>query len=51
MPDQNTPCLRIGMCFWKYDSWKGPIHDPDVSYSQDDYLAIERLPERQAQTP
>jgi len=32
------PCLRVGTCSWKYDSWKGLLYDEKKSYRADDYL-------------
>jgi uncharacterized protein YecE (DUF72 family) len=32
------PCLRIGTCSWKYDSWKGLIYEPEKEYHLYDYL-------------
>ena len=30
--------LRIGTCSWKYDSWKGLIHEAEKDYKPYDYL-------------
>jgi len=39
MPEEYRPCLRIGTCSWKYDSWKGLIYDPKKNYATGDYLS------------
>ena len=38
VPEQLKPFLRVGTCSWKYDSWKGLIYQPDLTYGPDDYL-------------
>jgi uncharacterized protein YecE (DUF72 family) len=38
IPDNYRPCLRIGTCSWKYDSWKGLIYNSNKKYHLGDYL-------------
>lgn len=38
IPEQYRPCLRIGMCSWKYDSWRGLVYDPQKRYAAAAYL-------------
>jgi hypothetical protein len=36
------PYLRIGMCSWKYNSWKGLVYDTEKQYSSCDYEINDR---------
>jgi uncharacterized protein YecE (DUF72 family) len=38
IPEKFKPCLHIGTCSWKYDSWKGLVYDPSIRYRPEDYL-------------
>jgi uncharacterized protein YecE (DUF72 family) len=38
VPEYLRPCLRIGTCSWKYDSWKGLLYDEGKAYRSGDYL-------------
>ncbi len=39
IPAEVAARLRIGICSWKYDSWKGLVYDPGRVYRPEDYLA------------
>jgi len=39
VPGPLRPCLRLGTCSWKYDSWKGLAYDAGKTYRPEDYLA------------
>jgi uncharacterized protein YecE (DUF72 family) len=43
IPAERAGHVRIGTCSWKYDSWKGLVHNPEKRYRADDYLPASRF--------